>query len=128
MVHTHRIVPLDDRDHLPDDVDQWSGDSRGHWEGDALIVETRNFRPERQWRGSRASMTLVERFTRTDDGTLLYEYTVTDPETWTSPWSVSLPMRRTDVPMYEYACHEGNYSLFGILAGARADDRAAAQQ
>ena len=128
MVHTHRIVPLDGRDRLPDDVSQWSGDSRARWEGDTLVVETRNFKPDRGWRGSSGNMTLVERFSRADADTLLYEYTVNDPETWSRPWTVSLPMRRTDVPMYEYACHEGNYSMPGILAGARADELAATQQ
>ena len=128
MVHTHRVVPLDGRDHLPADVDQWSGDSRARWEGDTLVVETRNFNAERGWRGSSGQMTLVERFTRTDTDTLLYDYTVNDPETWSQAWTVSLPMRRTDVPMYEYACHEGNYSMPGILAGARADELAAQQQ
>ena len=125
MVHTHRVVPLAARDHLPADVEQWSGDSRARWEGDTLVIETRNFNPERGWRGSSQDMTLVERFTRTDTETLLYEYTVNDPETWSQAWTVSLPMRRTDVPMYEYACHEGNYSMPGILAGARADELAA---
>ena len=128
MVHTHRVVPLDGRDRLPGDVHQWSGDSRARWEGDTLVVETRNFRPDRGWRGSSENMTLVERLTRTDADVLFYEYTVNDPETWSSPWTVSLPMRRTDVPMYEYACHEGNYSMPGILAGGRADELAAQQQ
>ena len=128
MVHTHRIVPLDARDHLPADIEQWSGDSRARWEDDTLVVETRNFNPERGWRESSGNMTLVERFTRIDAETLLYEYTVSDPETWSTPWAVSIPMRRTDVPMYEYACHEGNYSMPGILAGARADELAAHQR
>ena len=127
MVHTHRVVLLDGRDHLPADVDQWSGDSRARWEGDTLVVETRNFNADRGWRGSSGHMTLVERFTRTDTDTLLYDYTVNDPETWSQAWTVSLPMRRTDVPMYEYACQEGNYSMPGILAGARADELAAQQ-
>ena len=128
MVHTHRVVPLNGRPALSEDIRQWSGDSRGHWEGNTLVVETSNFNDRRGWRGSSPTMTLVERFTRAADDTLDYEYTVTDPETWSSPWSASIPLKRTDVPMYEYACHEGNYSMPGILAGARADDRAAAEQ
>jgi hypothetical protein len=128
MVHTHRVVPLNGRPALSEDIRQWSGDSRGHWEGNTLVVETSHFNDRRGWRGSSPTMTLVERFTRAADDTLDYEYTVTDPETWSSPWSASIPLKRTDVPMYEYACHEGNYSMPGILAGARADDRAAAEQ
>ncbi len=128
MVHTHRVVPLNGRPALSEDIRQWSGDSRGHWEGNTLVVETSNFNDRRGWRGSSPTMTLVERFTRAADDTLDYEYTVTDPETWSSPWSASIPLKRTDVPMYEYACHEGNYSMPGILAGARADDRAAVEQ
>lgn len=128
MVHTVRVVPLDGRDPLDGSIQQWSGDSRGHWEGDTLVVETSNFHDERRWRNSTTGLTLVERFTRFDADTLEYEYTVTDPETWTSPWTASIPLQRTDVPMYEYACHEGNHSMDGILAGQRAEDRAAAAQ
>ena len=128
MVHTVRVVPLDGRPSLGDDIRQWSGDARGHWEGETLVVETRNFNDERRWRNTSASMRLVERFTRVDADTLEYEYTVTDPETWATPWTASIPLRRTDVPMYEYACHEGNHSMTGILAGHRADEQAAAQQ
>ena len=136
MVHTPRVVPLDGRPALNSNIRQWSGDSRGHWEGDTLVVETENFKDERRWiplgsapagTGSSANMTLVERFTRVDVDTLEYTFTVTDPETWTSPWTASQPMRRTDMPMFEYACHEGNYSMEGILAGARAEEKAAAE-
>ena len=126
MVHTVRVVPLDGRPSLGDDIRQWSGDARGHWDGATLVVETSNFRGERRWRNSTAGATLVERFTRVDNDTLNYEYTVTDPETWTRPWTASIPLRRTDVPMFEYACHEGNLSMDGILAGQRAQDTAAA--
>ena len=122
MVHTTRVVPLDGRGPLPENIRQWSGDSRGHWEGDTLVVETSNFNDERRWRGTTRHLKLVERFTRVDRDTLEYEYTVTDSETWGRQWSASIPMRRTEVPMYEYACHEGNYSMPGILAGQRADD------
>jgi hypothetical protein len=124
MIHTVRIVPLDGRPQLPDGIRQWSGDSRGRWEGDTLVVETSNFNDERRWRGSTKNMKLIERFTRVDADTLEYTYTVTDPETWTRPWTASIPLRRSDLPVYEYACHEGNYSMPNILSGQRAVDRA----
>ena len=127
MVHTTRVVPLDGRPALNDDIRQWSGDSRGHWEGDTLVVETSNFNKERRWRGSTENMTLVERFTRVDVDTLLYAFTVTDPDTWTAPWTAEIPMRRNELTLFEYACHEGNLSMDGILAGARADEKAAAR-
>ena len=120
MVHTARVVPLDGRAPLRESIRQWSGDSRGHWEGDTLVVETSNFNDERRWRGSTTNMQLVERITRVDADTLEYEFTVTDPETWTISWTASVLMRRTDAPMYEYACHEGNYAMPNILAGHRA--------
>ena len=128
MVHTVRVVPLDGRPVLSDDVRQWSGDSRGHWEGETLVVETSNFNDQRGWRGSTTNMKLVERYTRVDADTLDYEFTVIDPETWTSSWTASIPMRRSLNPMYEYACHEGNHSMDGILAGRRAEERAAPAQ
>ena len=128
MVHTVRVVPLDGRPALSDGVRQWSGDSRGHWEGETLIVETSNFNDQRGWRGSTTNMKLVERYTRVDADTLDYEFTVIDPETWTSSWTASIPMRRSLNPMYEYACHEGNHSMDGILAGRRAEERAAPAQ
>ena len=127
MVHTARVVPLDGRPVLTDCIRQWSGDSRGHWEGDTLVVETSNFNEERRWRGSTPNMKLVERFTRIDADTLEYEFTVTDPETWTASWTAQIPMRRNDLTLFEYACHEGNHSMEGILAGARAEEKAAAQ-
>mgnify|MGYP007027268463 CR=1 FL=1 len=136
MVHTPRFVPLDGRPTLDDGIGLWSGDSRGRWEGDTLVVETANFGEQRKWIPlatgrpglvSTANMTLVERFTRVDEDTLDYTFTVTDPDTWASPWTMTMPMRRTDMPLFEYACHEGNYSMEGILSGARADDRAAAE-
>ena len=136
MVHTTRVVPLDGRPVLSADIRLWSGDSRGYWEGDTLVVETANFHVDRHWiplgtapagTGSSANMTLVERFTRVDADTLVYEFTVTDPAIWTAPWTAQQPMRRNDLTLFEYACHEGNYSMDGILAGARADEKAAAQ-
>jgi len=123
MVHTTRVVPLDGRPALTDNIRQWSGDSRGHWEGDTLVVETTNFSAKRRWRGTTEGMTLVERFTRVDEGTLLYAFTVTDPDTWTTPWTAEIPMRLNDLTLFEYACHEGNHSMEGILGGARADEQ-----
>ena len=123
MVHTARLIPLDGQPHLDDRVQQWSGDSRGHWEGDTLVVETKNFAEKRAWRGSTDNMTLVERFRRLDADTLEYEYTVTDLDNWKAPWTVNLPMVRSDLPVFEYACHEGNYAMPNILAGARALER-----
>ena len=126
MVHTHRIAPLDGRQALDQDIRQWSGDSRARWDGDTLVIETRNFNDARRWRGTTRNMILIERLTRVDEDTLEYEYTVTDPQTWVSPWTASIPMRMADQPMFEYACHEGNYSMEGILAGHRAEEAEAA--
>ena len=123
MIHETRIIPLDGRPH--GHVPQWKGDSRGHWEGDTLVVDTTNFKRETSLVGSSANMHLIERFTRTGPNTLLYEFTVDDPTTWTRPWTAALPMLKTDVPIYEYACHEANYAMSGILAGARAAEKAA---
>ena len=120
MVHNARIIPVDGRPHLPTDLRQWVGDSRGRWEGDTLVVATTNFLRETTFRNSSARMQLVERFTRVDQETLNYEFTVTDPTTWTRPWTASVLMSRSTEPLYEYACHEGNYGLFGILGGAAA--------
>ena len=137
MVHTSRIVPLDGRPALDAGIRLWSGDSRGYWEGDTLVVESANFNDERRWIpltsggsgvASTEDMTLVERFTRLDDDTLEYTFTVTDPDTWATPWTASMPMQRTDTLLFEYACHEGNYSMEGILSGARAAERAAAEE
>ena len=128
MVHTTRVVPVDGGPVLDDSVRQWSGDSRGHWEGDTLVVQTVNFQNHdaySTWRGSSTDMKLVERFTRLDADTLLYEFTVSDPSTWTSPWTAQHRMQRNDQPMFEYACHEGNYSMEAMLGGARAVERSA---
>ena len=130
MVHDARIVPLDGRPHLPESVRQWMGDSRGYWDGDTLVVETTNltehtgsFDPSAmQAIGTGLTVTLTERFRRLDADTLLYEYTVDDPTIFTRPFTVAVPMRRNDEPMFEYACHEGNYGLLNILRGARAQE------
>ena len=126
MVNTSRVIPLDGRPHLDADVLQWSGDSRGRWEGDTLVVETKNFDPKRRWRNSSHQMKLVERFTRVDADTLEYEFTITDPDTWVSAWTASVPLRLNPDPVFEYACHEGNYSMPVMLGGARVEEREAA--
>ena len=125
MVHNARIVPLDGRPHGT--VRQWVGDSRGHWEHETLVVETTNLSEKSSFRGSSANLHLVERFTRVSPDTIRYEFTVEDPETWTRPWTAAVPMTKTQGPMFEYACHEGNYAMEGILSGARAEERAAAE-
>ena len=135
MIHDARIVPLDGRGHIGPRVRQWMGDSRGRWEGDTLVVETTNFSSSRDmgrgvniWRytnprGAVATARVVERFTRAGDGTLRYEFTLDDPGTWTQPWSATFPLIGIDGEVFEYACHEGNYSAANILAGARADEQ-----
>jgi hypothetical protein len=123
MIHDARIVPLDSRPHLPKTIRQWQGDSRGRWDGQTLVVETTNFTDKTNVRGSGEHLRLVERFTRTAAGTLLYEFTVDDPESFAAPWTAALPMTRTDDQIYEYACHEGNYAMTGILRGARAGEK-----
>jgi hypothetical protein len=117
QIHETRFIPLDGRAHLPAAIPQWKGNSRGRWEGDTLVVETTNYNGKAGF-GS-PTLRLVERFTRKDADTLLYEYTVTDPSTWVKPWSVQLPMAKTTERMYEYACHEGNYGMPSALRGAR---------
>jgi len=123
MVHDARIIPLDGRPH--GHIRQWKGDSRGHWEGNTLVVDTTNFKRETSLPNSGANTHLIERFTRTDANTLLYEFTVEDPTTWTRPWTAVVPMLKSEDPIYEYACHEGNYAMASILAGARAAEKAA---
>ena len=127
MNHNARIVPLDGRPHLRPALRQWVGDSRGRWDGETLVVETTNFLRETSFmRGeSSPNLHLVERFTRVDADTLLYDVTVDDPATWTKPWTYAVPMKRNPDPIYEYACYEGNYAMETILAGARANEIAA---
>ncbi len=119
MVHNSRIIPLDDR--AKPQFSQLAGVSRGHWEGETLVVETTHFRGG-QSGGTGPNMHLVERFTRLDPDTVAYEFTVTDPTVYTAPYTVMMPFRRTDGPLFEYACHEGNIGLAGILAGARVQE------
>ena len=121
MIHNTRIIPLDGRPLV--DVPQWAGESRGHWEGDTLVIETTNFHQNTSLRGSSRNLRLVERLRRVDADSLLYEFTVDDPTTWTKPWTAQVPMVKTEGLIYEYACHEANYAMFGILSGARAVEK-----
>jgi len=123
MIHDARIVPLDGRPHLPAAITSWLGDSRGHWDGNTLVVETTNFTAKTNVRGSGEKLRLVERFTRAGADTLLYEFTVNDPASFTQEWTAVLPMARTSDRIYEYACHEGNYAMTGILRGARSAEK-----
>ncbi len=123
MIHDVRIIPLDGRPHLPQNIRQWLGDSRGHWEGKTLVVDTTNFTDKTPFRGSDRNLHLVERFTRTDAETILYEFTVDNPTAFTRYWKGEAPMTRASGPIYEYACHEGNYGMTNILRGARAQEK-----
>ncbi len=127
-IHDVRVIPLDGRAHVAPTIRQYAGDSRGHWEGDTLVVETTNFSNRAIIRGFNGDLNealqVVERFTRVAADRLDYQFTVDDPKTWTSPWQGSLPMTRSEGPMFEYACHEGNYGLYNILAGSRAEEKA----
>ena len=122
MIHSARIVDLKRKTHHPSSLRFLTGDSIGHWEGDTLVVDTTNFQLETGFRGATKNMHLVERFTRVDGDTLRYDFTVTDPATWTKAWTASIPMVRTDDQIFEYACHEGNHGLLGVLRGARYQD------
>ena len=127
MIHDTRIIPTDgSRPHLPSNVRQWLGDSRGHWEGDTLVVETTNFNDRPAFRNASQNLKVTERFTRTSEDLITYQFTVEDPETWTQPWSAEIAMARSEGAVYEYACHEGNYGMANILSGARADEAAKA--
>ena len=123
MVHNARVVPLDNRPHLNKAVRQWVGDPRGRWEGDTLVIETTNFLGETAFQGSSPNLHLTEKFRRVDADTLLYEFTATDPTTWTKPWTAQVPMVKSDEHLYEYACHEGNYGMTNLLSAARSLDR-----
>jgi hypothetical protein len=127
MIHDARVIALDGRPHLPSVVKQWLGDSRGHWEGDTLVVDTTNYKPRSFMSISSEKLHVTERWSRTGPEILKYEITIDDPETWTKPWSLMIPLRRSSLPLLEYACHEGNYGMAGILAGARAEEKRAAE-
>lgn len=137
-IHDARIIPLDNRPHLPNNVRQWIGSSRGRWEGNTLVVESRNYNSKRPgvgdgqmaglaFSGATEDMRVTERFTRVDEDTLLYRFTVEDERTWTKPWTAELPMVKLQPqgPLFEHACHEGNYGLYNTLAGARAEEKRA---
>ena len=126
MIHDARVIPLDGRPHAPQAVRQWMGDSRGHWDGNTLVVDVTNFADKFSFRGSDANLHLTERFTIVDPDNILYEFTVDDPTAFTKTWTAQVPMRRTSERVFEYACHEGNYALADILAGARAAEKKAA--
>ena len=120
MIHDARIVPIGNRQRPPASLQKWMGDSRGWWEGDTLVVETTNFSSRSNFRGSSSGLRLTERFSRTEAQALNYEFTVEDPTTWVRPWTAAWAMARSDGPIYEYACHEGNYGLKHIMMNARA--------
>ena len=128
MVHNARIIPLDGRGRLPGGVRNWTGSSRGRWEGDTLVVETANFNGKNPLRGSSEQLRLTERFTRVDADTIKYQFTVDDPGTWSKPWSGEMPMRKSTGPIFEHACHEGNYDLRNILTTNRVLEKKAAEE
>ena len=130
MIHDVRIIRFGEPNPMPEDVRPWFGDSWGRWEGDALVVETTNINPKQSLRGGVApseQMKVTERFTRVDEETILYEFTVDDPTMYTEAWGGEIPIKKFDAQLYEYACHEGNYSLAGVLSGARYEERMEAQ-
>jgi hypothetical protein len=128
MIHDARVIPLTGLPHAPDAVRQLHGDSRGRWDGDTLVVETTNYSSDATFRGSSDGLHMVERFTLAGPRTLNYEVTLTDPTVWSRPWTVLIPLSRSDEPMFEYACHEGNIGMDGILSGHRAEEREAASK
>lgn len=119
MIHEHRMVPLDSRPHAPASIRLWQGDSRGHWDGNTLVVDTTNFSNKTSFRGASENLHLIERFTRVAPDTLVYEFTVDDPTSFTKPWTGRIPMVKSNEPIYEYACHEGNYAMSNGLEGQR---------
>jgi hypothetical protein len=126
MIHEPRIVAMDGRAHLPQSIRLWKGDSIGHWEGDTLVVDTTNFTDQTNFRGAGENLHLVERFTRVDAETLRYEFTVDDPRSFTRSWTAAIDSAKTEGPILEYACHEGNYGMRNLLSAARAEEKKAA--
>ena len=122
-IHDARIIPIDGRSHVGQNIRQWLGDSVGHWEGDTLVVDTTNYSPKSEFRGAHENLHVVERFTRVSPNRIDYEITVNDPTTWTKPWSAMIPLKLTHEEVYEYACHEANEGMVGILAGARNQEK-----
>jgi len=127
MVHDARIIRMN-ATHAPASVRQWFGDSIGHWEGDTLVVDTTNFTDKTRFRGSSENLHAVERFTRIDQNTILYRVTLDDPTTFSKAWTIEYPFVATKSPIYEYACHEGNYAMTDILGGARKADAEKAEK
>ena len=127
MIHDVRVIPLDGRPRLPENVRQWMGSYVGHWEGKTLVVESANFTDKTAFQGSSENMRLVERFTRVAEDTIRYQFTVDDPAMWARPWSAEMPMKKTIGPLFEHACHEGNYGLYNTLNGARVEEKKAAE-
>jgi hypothetical protein len=125
--HSTRFIPTDGRPHLPANIRQWQGDSVGHWEGDTLVVDTTNFTDLTPFRGSGEKLHLVERFTRISDDTIIYRFTAEDPTTWERSWTAEIPMTKTQGPVYEWGCHEGNTMISNILRGARVQEKEAQQ-
>jgi hypothetical protein len=128
MMHEVRLIPLDGRSHVDSNIRGYMGDSRGHWDGDTLVIDTTNFIGKSNFYGADENMHLTERLTRTEPGTILYEFTVDDPTAFVRPWSGELSMRKSQEGVVEYACHEGNYSMTNILAGARAAEKRSADK
>jgi hypothetical protein len=128
MIHEPRIIPIGGRARLPEHVRQLTGNAIGRWEGETLVVESTNFTDKTAFQGSSEQMKLTERFTRVADDRILYQFTIDDPATWARPWTAELPMMKTTGPIFEHACHEGNYSLVNALAGARADEKRRAEE
>jgi hypothetical protein len=126
QLHEARVIPMDGRPHVPQTVRSWLGDSRGHWEGNTLVIETTNFNDKVAFQGASQDLKLTERLTRTGEATMKYEFTVDDPRTWTQTWKAEMPATKTNGPIFEHACSEGNYSMSNMLAGARADEKRAA--
>ena len=128
MIHDVRIIPLDARPRLPQNVRQWTGNYLGHWEGETLVVESTNFTNKTAFQGSSENMRLTERFTRVSEDVMRYQFTVDDPATWAKPWSAEVPWKKTIGPLFEHACAEGNYGLANTLRGARAEEKRAAEK
>jgi len=128
MIHDARVVPITGQAHLDDAVRQLHGDSRGHWEGDTLVIETTNYSTDASFQGASDGLHMVERLTRVGPVTLNYEVTITDPTVWTKPWTALIPLMHSAEPLFEYACHEGNIGMAGILSGHRAEERAAGSE
>jgi hypothetical protein len=128
MLHEVRMVPTDGREHAPSGVKSWLGDPKGHWEGNTLVIETTNFNDKSAFRGASENAKMTERFTRISDDEIKYEFTVDDPHTWDRSWKGEMPFVKINGPIFEHACHEGNYGILNTLAGARREDKRAAEE